>query len=705
MGAKSVVRDVGRVLGWSYPDADRLAKMIPNELDITLSTAAGKNPELKAALEGEQATRALWDHALVLEGLSRNVGIHAAGVVIGAGPLDEDIPLCRGKDNEVITQFEMNSLTELGMLKMDFLGLKTLTILQHAVRLIREKEPGFDLDAIPADDRAAFDVYNRGETVGVFQMESGGITNVCKRFGVDRIEHIIAIGALYRPGPMQFIDDYIARKKGVKKIEYAHPLLEQVCAETYGIMVYQEQVQRAANILAGYSLGDADLLRRAMGKKDKEKMVKERARFVAGCGRINQIPEHTANAIFEFMMPFAQYGFNKSHSAAYGWLSYQTAFAKAHYPVEFMAAVLTHDADTTERLAEVIAECTRMGLKILPPDVNRSSLFFTPEGSGETRAVRFGLASIKNVGAVAVQAMMEERDKNGAFQSLEDFCSRLDSRSVNRRLLESLVKCGAFDGLDKSRAQLFVDIDPALAAATAIQRDRSSGQGALFDVSETSPSKSTGSSAPAVEPWTRNEMLACEKELLGYYITGHPLQGYAGHFDNPKVITIAAAGQITEPVTAKLAGLINSVEKKFTKKDGKPFAVVKLEDFTGQIELVAWDDTYSANASLLVPGTVVGVSAKLTRRDDTVRAMVNSFTALKPKASVKPVRLRLDRGKLSESDLPGILDAVKRHPGKSPLFIEIVAENGQTCDIAASENFTVGDEASLRNEIAPFAAA
>ena len=705
MGAKSVVRDVGRVLGWSYSDADRLAKMIPNELNITLATAAEKNPELKTALEGDQSTRALWDHALVLEGLSRNVGIHAAGVVIGTGPLDEEIPLCRGKDNEVITQYEMNSLTELGMLKMDFLGLKTLTTLEHALRLIREKEHSFDLDAIPREDRATFDIYNRGETLGVFQMESGGITNLCKRFVVDRIDHIIAINALYRPGPMQFIDDYVARKKGLKKIDYAHPLLEQVCAETYGIMVYQEQVQRAANILAGYSLGDADLLRRAMGKKDKEKMDKERIRFVEGCRKLNDIPEATGHAIFDFMMPFAQYGFNKSHSAAYGWLSYQTAYAKAHYPVEFMAAVLTHDADTVDRLAEVISECTRMGLKILPPDVNRSSLHFTPEASGETRSVRFGLASIKNVGGVAVQAVIAERDKNGPFQSLEDFCSRLDSRSVNRKLLESLVKCGAFDGLRKSRAQLFVDIDPALAAATAIQRDRSSGQGALFDVFENTPDKTAASSAPAVEPWPRNEMLAYEKELLGYYITGHPLQGYAGHYDSPKVITIAAAMQITEPVTVKLAGLIVSVEKKFTKKDGKPFAVVKLEDFTGLIELVAWDDTYTAHAPLLVAGTVVGVSAKLTRRDDAVRAMVNSFTALKPKASVKPVRLRLARSKLSESDLPGILDAVKRHPGKSPLFIEIVAENGESCDIAASESFTVGDEASLRNEIAPFAAA
>ena len=282
LGAKSVVRDVGRVLGWSYTDADRLARMIPNELNITLSGAAEKNSELRTALDNEPATRQLWDHALVLEGLSRNTGIHAAGVVIGDRPLDEYIPLCRGKDNEVITQYEMNALTELGMLKMDFLGLKTLTVLEETVQRIREVEPEFDLAAIPTDDQAAFDIYNRGETLGVFQMEGGGITSCCKRFDVRSIEDIIAIGALYRPGPMRFIDDYIARKKGQRSIEYAHPLLEQVCAETYGIMVYQEQVQRAANVLAGYSLGEADLFRRAMGKKDREKMAKERSRFVEG---------------------------------------------------------------------------------------------------------------------------------------------------------------------------------------------------------------------------------------------------------------------------------------------------------------------------------------------------------------------------------------------------------------------------------------
>ncbi|MFZ0711621.1 MAG: DNA polymerase III subunit alpha [Terrimicrobiaceae bacterium] len=702
LGAKSVVRDVGRVLGWSYTDADRLAKMIPNELNITLSSAAEKNPELRAALDSESSTRQLWDHALVLEGLSRNTGIHAAGVVIGDRPLDEYIPLCRGKDNEVITQYEMNALTELGMLKMDFLGLKTLTVLEETVRKIREKEPKFDLTAIPTSDQPAFDVYNRGETLGIFQMEGGGITSCCKRFDVHSIEDIIAIGALYRPGPMRFIDDYIARKRGLKSIEYAHPLLEQVCAETYGIMVYQEQVQRAANVLAGYSLGEADLLRRAMGKKDREKMAKERSRFVEGCARVNGIAEATANAIFDFIARFAEYGFNKSHSAAYGWLSYQTAYLKAHYPVEFMAALLTHDASTTDRLAEVIGECSRMGIKILAPDVNFSSLYFTPEYSGQGMAIRFGLGSIKNVGSAAMRCVIEERGRSGPYRSLEDFCARLDSHTVNRKILESLVKCGVFDCFRQSRAQLFANLDQAMSSAAFVQRDREMGQGALFDGLESHPLQATP--LPSVEPWSRNEMLAYERELLGFYLTGHPLEAYAGHFDNPKITSIAAARQIEQPSTVRVAGIVCSVEKKFTKKDGRPFGVIVLEDFTGQIELTAWDDVFTEHQGLLTPGAVIAISARLTRRDDGVRLAASTLSALKPKTSARPVHLRLARAKLSEDALSEIRDTIRRFPGKRPLVIEIVSDEGLSFEFRASDTLAVGDESGLQSAVLQFAA-
>ena len=699
LGAKSVVRDVGRVLGWSYGDGDRVAKMIPNELNMTLEDAAKKNPELAAAIENEPPVRQLWDYATVLEGLSRNTGIHAAGVVIGDRPLDEFIPLCRGKENEVVTQYSMGPLTDLGMLKMDFLGLKTLTVMNEAVRLIHTKDPTFDVATIPTEDKPTFDIYNRGETLGVFQMESGGITGVCKQFDVSSIDDIIALGALYRPGPMQFIPDYIERKKGIKKVIYLHPLLEKVCSDTYGIIVYQEQVQRAANVLAGYSLGEADLLRRAMGKKDAEKMEKERARFVAGCQKEHGMDPKVADAIFGFIAKFAEYGFNKSHSAAYGWISYQTAYLKAHYPVEFMSAMLTYDASTTERLAEVIGECRRMEIAIRPPDINASFLKFSPESADA--GIRFGLASIKNVGAGAMESAIAEREKSGPFKSLEEFCSRLDSRTVNKKIVESLVKCGAFDTFGKSRAQLFSEIESAMGSAASAQRDRASGQVSLFGDLALAPEPKGGASAK-VEPWPQQEMLAYEKELLGYYVSGHPLDRFAGHFDTGKFTPIAKAIQTEESTTHKLAGLIMSVEKKFTRKDGKPFGVIVLEDFTGSLEITAWEEAFTKNAALLVPGSAVSISARITRREEAVRATAGQIAALKPKASVRPVRLRLARERVTEDDLGTILNAVRKNPGPRPLIIEFVRANGSSFEFPSGDEFGIGDERALLAAIAPF---
>ena len=715
LGAKSVLRDVARVLGWSYTDGDRVAKMIPNELNITLNGidkknpatgqmdhvagAIDKNPELKTAVESEPTVKQLWDYASLLEGIGRNTGIHAAGVVIGDRPLDEFIPLCRGKENEVVTQYAMGPLTDLGMLKMDFLGLRTLTIMQEAVRLIHFKNPEFNVDTIPTDDKETFEIYNRGETLGVFQMESGGITNCCKRFNVECIEDIIALGALYRPGPMQFIDDYIERKKGLKKVEYLHPLLEQVCAETHGIIVYQEQVQRAASVLAGYSLGDADLLRRAMGKKDKEKMEKERTRFVEGCQKLNNIPPKVAEAIFAFIEKFAEYGFNKSHSAAYGWISYQTAYLKAHYPREFISAMLTFDASTTERLTQVIGDCRRMEIAVLPPDINASDLKFSPETNG--KGIRFGLASIKNVGAGAMEAAIAERKKNGPFISLEKFCSRLDSRTVNRKIIESLVKCGAFDCFGQSRAQLFSEIESAMASAASAQRDRASGQVSLFgDLSASTPKQSQATSK--VEPWPQLDMLKFEKELLGYYVSGHPLDSYAGNFDSGKYNTIAQATQSPESGTFKLAGLIVGIDKKFSKKDGKPFGILMLEDFTGAIEITAWDETFAKNAALLVPGTAVSINTRITRKDEAIRATAGAMAPLKPKTSVRPVRLRIARDRLSEPGLDEIFAIVKRNPGLRPLILEFVLPSGKFLEMLTGEEFYVGDERAIREAATPF---
>ncbi len=554
MGAKSVIRDVGRVMGLSYGDGDRLAKMIPNELNIDLKKAAEKNPDLKKAIQTEPATAQLWGYATTLEGLSRQAGVHAAGVLIGDRDLSEYVPLSRsdlskGPDGDVISQFSMGPLTDLGLLKMDFLGLKTLTVIQDAELLIREKVPEFSARDLPFDDQPSFALLNRGETIGVFQLESGGMVNLCRKFDIQKIEDIIALIALYRPGPMDLIPDYINRKKGETKIKYEHPLLEKVCAETFGIMIYQEQVMAAASALAGYSLAQADLLRRAMGKKDKEKMAKERATFIAGCEKTNNIAEKKANSIFDLLEKFAGYGFNKSHSAAYGFISYQTAFLKANYPVEFMAALLSNEINNTDKISIFVAECKRMGIEILPPDVNRSALKFAPEVSREKTGIRFGLAGVKNVGELAMEAAVEERRKNGAYQSLEDFCSRLDPRRINKKVLESLVKCGAFDFTGTDRASLFAAIDSALSTAASAHRDREAGQVSLFDAIAAPSTPTRRNLAPPVPPWPVDEQLAYEKELLGFYVTGHPLDEYRPLLESGKYVAVQALGEMDDRAT------------------------------------------------------------------------------------------------------------------------------------------------------------
>ncbi len=718
LGAKSVIRDVGRVLGWNYGDADRISRMIPNELDITLNStekkgekkpgAIDKNPELKKAVEEEPSTAQLWGYASILEGLSRNSGVHAAGVVIADRDLSEYIPLTRANDGNIVSQYSMAPLTDLGLLKMDFLGLKTLTVIDDAVKLIHRHSPDFDISKIPMDNQASFDLLNRGESIGVFQLESGGMVATAKRFQIEHFTDIIALIALYRPGPMQFIDDYIERKKGRKKIEYAHPLLEKICSETYGIIVYQEQVQQAASALAGYTLGQADLLRRAMGKKDTEKMAKEREVFVEGCAKVNQIPAKQANAIFDFLEKFAQYGFNKSHSAAYGLLSYQTAYLKANHPVEFMAGLLGNEINNTDKIATFVSECARMGIAILPPDVNRSALTFLPEEIPGAKAIRFGLAAIKNVGEAAMETAIADREENGPFKSMEDFCSRLDSRTVNKKILESLVKCGAFDWDGRHRAALDAAIEVAMGAAASVQKDRASGQVSLFDSFADlapAPSKAAGKGTETtVVRWTRSEMLGHEKELLGFYVTGHPLDDYRGNLESGSYGTIADALAMTEAGSVKLAGLLSTIEKRFSKKDGRPFGILTIEDDSGTLELMAWDESFSKNEELLKPGTVLSCNARITPRDGSVRAMGSDFKALTPKASKRPLRLRMDRSRLIVDDLHAIHAAIKKHPGKRTLILEIGTLSGAIVPLQLGEEFTVGDEMALRAELAPWLA-
>jgi len=545
MGAKSVVRDVGRVMGLSYGECDRLAKMIPFDLKMSLEKALKQSPELKQAYESEEVTRELIDTAFVLEDITRNASVHAAGVVIGDQPLSNLLPLKQDEDGVIVTQYAMGPVGDLGLLKMDFLGLKTLTVIRNTCEMVKQTH-GIDvpIENLPLGDPKTYDLLNKANTLGIFQLESGGMRDLCRKFQISSVEHITALIALYRPGPMELIPEFIKRRHGEVRIEYEHSLLEPICRETYGIMVYQEQVMQAAQVLAGYTLGGADLLRRAMGKKKAEEMAQQRDIFVKGAARMNQIPAAKANQIFDLLEKFAGYGFNKSHAAAYAIVAYQTAYLKANYPVEFLSAMMTNDMSDTAKLTLYINEARTMGVEVLPPDVNESQVNFAPapksklEGNvangvskngnhSDNQAIRFGLAAIKGVGEVAVESILKARADGGKFNSLAEMCERVDGRTVNRKVLEALIKCGACDSLGLNRATLFSQIDRSLARAASIVSDRQRGQSSLFGTFEDSSARAT-EEARELPEWPQHELLAHEKELLGFYVTGHPLTPFAG---------------------------------------------------------------------------------------------------------------------------------------------------------------------------------
>src|SRR5213596_2829800 len=709
--AKSVVRDVGRVMGLSYRDADRIARMIPNELNITLDSAAEKNVELKRAIATEPQTKELFEYGKVLEGLSRNAGVHAAGVVIADRDLTDYIPLCRDvKGNDVISQYPMGPLNDLGLLKMDFLGLKTLTVIEDTLTLILKREANFSLKNIPLDDAEAFALYNRGETIGLFQMESGGMTSTARQFDVRKIDDVIALIALYRPGPMDLIGDYIKRKKGLTKIRYEHPLLEEICADTYGVMIYQEQVMAAASKLAGYSMGQADLLRRAMGKKDKAKMAKERRNFIEGCARTNDIPERKANTIFDLLEKFAGYGFNKSHSAAYGVISYQTAYLKANYPVEFMAGLLRNEINNTEKISVFVGECKRMGIPILPPDINKSGLKFMPEmweglqrpdsrgikAAPTLPPIRYGLAAIKHVGETAMEAVIRDREQRGDFISLEDFCTRLDSRLANRKMLESLIKAGAFDFLGRDRAELYSCIDGAVSASVAAQRDRLAGQVSLFDEA----TASTTSRKRPVTRWSEHEKLSYEKELLGFYVSGHPLDAYVDFCAARNYRSIASLAELDDRAPFKIAGAIVEVEKKFTRREGKPFAVIWVEDLSDMLEVVVWNEVYLKVSDALAAGRVVEIRGVLDKRDDALRATAQEIKVFMPDDTKgtnerstsllqeEAVLLQFSRD-VTSNELREVREILATSPGRRPVQLLFDRTNGNSLRLDAGAEFRV----------------
>src|SRR3954447_13240277 len=593
MAAKAAIKDVGRAMEIPYADVDRIAKMVPTQLNITLEQAIQDSSQLREAIEKDGQIRELLDTAKKLEGLVRNSGVHAAGVVISPRPLTDLVPLHRTKNDEIVTAFDMVAIEKMGLLKMDFLGLTTLTILTDALKLIEQKRgTPLTLEEIPLQDEETYrEVFHRGLTSGVFQFESHGMRDVLRKYQPNSIEDLTALNALYRPGPIQggMIDDFVDRKHGRKKVEYELPELQEILQETLGVIVYQEQVMQIANRLAGYSLGEADLLRRAMGKKKAEEMAQQRERFVEGAAQ-RKYPPKKIEKIFDLMAQFAGYGFNKSHSAAYALLAYHTAYLKTHYPVEFMAALLTSVTGSTDDVVKYINECREMGIAVEAPDINVSDANFTPHGS----AIRFGLAAVKNVGHNAIDSIVAGRKEFGRYTSIYEFCEKVDLRLLNKRVIESLVKSGAMDSFGR-RAQLMAVLDKAIDRAQKAQRDAESGQHGLFGVFQDEEAAQAGDALPETPDWDEHQRLSFEKEILGFFITGHPLERYRSKLEDLRALTTAEICDMKsstgkdENITT--AGIITNV-RVLKSKRGDFYAQSAVEDMTGSVEMISFPEAY-----------------------------------------------------------------------------------------------------------------
>jgi len=700
LGAKTVVRDLGRVMELPFAECDRLAKMIPDDPKITLAKALEQNPDFKKSYETDANCKRILDYGFVLEGLFRNAGTHAAGVVIGEKPLIEIVPLARDKDEQIITQYAMEPIGKIGLLKMDFLGLKTLTVIQEAVDWIQRAHGApLDMDAIPMDDKETFGLFQRGDTVGVFQFESGGMRESLRKLGPTVIEELIAMNALYRPGPMEFIDSFINRKYGREKIEYAHPLMEGILKGTYGYMIYQEQVQRVANVLAGFSLAMGDNLRRAIGKKKADEMAKMRAKFVEGCATTNHIPAKKAGEVFDMIDKFAGYGFNKSHSAAYSVVAFQTAFLKTHYPAEFMSALLSSEMGNLDKIPVFITECRAMGMEVLPPHISESEVRFSPAPN----AVRYGLAGIKNVGEGASREIVEERKRNGPYKGLMDFCRRLQGQVINKKVIESLIRCGAFDLPGSDRARMLGGIDFALNRANAAARDKASGQASLFDLMATEPQVTADDSAlPPVDKMAESELLAGERELLGIYMSGHPLSQYASLLERYQLTTIKGLKSIESGQQTRLGGLIATLTPRMTKKK-EPMAILRLEDLDGSVEVVVYPDAYRDYKPVLAQDQAVMVCGEVRFEEEEPRLIASEVYLLDecPNLFVEQVSLHFPTGLVNDNPaiLERVRDTLNAHPGRTDVHICLEFPSGEKVFLDTDIQYKVTCNESLVHEL------
>ncbi len=716
MKAKAVVRDVGRVLDMPYADVDRIAKQIPPALDMTLERAVNENAVLREMRDKDPRVKDVLEMGKRLEGMSRNAGVHAAGVVIAPGPITDYAPLFKSNRDEITTQWAMKEVERVGLLKMDFLGLSTLTLIQDALAEIRRTDDVvLDIDAVTLDDPPTYQLFCDGQTYGIFQFESSGMRELLRKSKPQRLDDLIALNALYRPGPLKsgMVDDYVARKQGRTEVKYDLAALEPILADTYGVIAYQEQVMRIAAVLAGFTLGQSDVLRKAMGKKDPKVMAKQREAFLAGT-RANGISEKKATKIFELMEYFAGYGFNKSHSTAYAFLAYQTAYLKANYPRHFAAALLTIEAANTDKLALYIAESRERGIAVLPPDINESQLQFSVVPDG----VRFGLTAIKGLGEGAILAILDVRARIGRIASLHQLAEELDLRLANRRVFEALVKSGACDALAQTpgaapvppalgRARLLRAIDAAIEHGARVQRDREQGQANLFGDGAPAEGETAAGVLPDAPAWSEMEWLAFEKEALGLYLSGHPVDRHASALRALGARTVgdlvlaeappAEDGAPTRLVIEDVAvgGIVSAVRALKTKK-GDPMAVFTLEDHQGAVEVVAFPETYGRFRHLIDIGALLLVRGRFERDDDSSRFQAAELSPLETvrERLAKAVAIHLPASAASRATLEALWDLLAQHQGDRPIVLELEVAH-------ASRRFRVRADVTAQIRVRP----
>jgi DNA polymerase-3 subunit alpha len=694
MQAKAVVRDVGRVLGIPYAEVDRIAKLIPNKIDITLAQALQQEGALREAIAKDTRIASLFEIAESLEGLARHASTHAAGVVIANKPLMEYLPLLRGQNSEVVTQYAMKQVEAIGLVKFDFLGLKTLTVVDQTIHLI-QKNRGLrvELSEIPLDDSEVYAQLGAGSNLGIFQLESSGMRDLLTKLKPQSFKDIIALVALYRPGPLDsgMVGEFIKRKQGQELIRYELPALEEILRDTYGVIVYQEQVMRIASALANFSLEDADNLRRAMSKKDALEMERQKEKFLEGAKK-NRIASKKAEKIFEQMETFGRYGFNKSHSAAYALLAYQTAYLKTHYPVEFMAALLTSEAQNADKIVKYISECREMGIEILPPDINESFKHFAVMGN----QIRFGLTAVKNVGDAAIDIILADREARGKFQSLYDFCHRVDLRKVNRRVIESLIKCGAFDFSKAHRSQMLTILGELLEQSQWTQKRKGEPQlSMLID-----HSRALKEDYPDIDEFPENQLVAFEKETIGFYISRHPLSRYEDEIKRHTELDTSALPKLKNGAEVKICGLVSALKEIVTKK-GDRMAFLTLEDIKGFVEIILFPEVFKAALPSLRSGDPLLIKGTLDLSEDHVKIKATQVHALSelPLSSKNPLHLRILISQLAPSQLTDLRDIIVANRGPSQVLLHFMGKNSREVVVALSDQYTVDPSQDFRNHV------